>query len=316
VTPQLKRSLVWGIGVVVLVLAFQAGFRFPWQATRDAVFGADPLALLGLVVVALLCLVAKGWAWHLLLVPAAPHRWRSAQDANLVGAAVNTLSVAVIGEAARIRRLMRLEGVPLGTGVASVVWARALEAVGLAVFVLSAPMVMVDLPPVLRGLEIGASAVLIVLGGLVWFRGWSTLPAGVPEPVRRALSILGQIGPWQRLAAPAFLALVNWAGQWVSFELALMATGIDTPPAASLAVMLLTNLAGLLRLTPANVGTMQAGFVAGLLPFGVPAGPAIGASLLLQAAQILPLLAAALLLVGWSGLRDLLVQSREPPKAT
>jgi len=308
-TPLIRRSILWGAGILVLVLALRVGGRFPWQATIDAVAGADPRALAALVVVALSCLVAKGWAWHLLLRPVAPHRWRSAQDANLVGAAVNNLSVAVMGEAARIRRLQLLAKVPLAQTVASVVWTRVLEGVGLAVFILTAP-VFVELPPVLRGVEIGTASVLVVLAVLTWFRGWKTLARGLPEAMRRAAGRLIEIGPWQRLAVPTLLTLANWVGQWATFHLALIAASIQVPPQASLAVMLLTNFAGLLRLTPAGVGTMQAGFVAALLPFGVAPGQAIGASLLLQAAQILPVMGIALGLVGWDGLRDLLRQAR------
>jgi uncharacterized membrane protein YbhN (UPF0104 family) len=134
------------------------------------------------------------------------------------------------------------------------------------------------------------------------------LPPTFPDPVRKAAVMLGQIGPWHRLAAPALLALSNWVGQWASYHFALVAAGIALPAQASLAVMLVTNFAGLLRLTPANLGTMQAGFVAALLPFGVPAAQALGASLLLQAGQIIPLMAVALALVGWNGMRDLLTQ--------
>lgn len=308
-TPRLRRSLLWGLGIIVLVLAVRAGLRFPWHETVAAIGHADPAALATLTVVSLLCFVAKGWAWHLLLKPVAPHRWRSAQDANLVGAAVNNVSVAVIGEAARVRRLLALAPVPFGLAVASVVWTRTIEAVGLAICVLLAPLAL-DLPAIFRGLEIGAAAALGLLGGLAWFRGWTALPKGMPEPVRRAVAMLGQIGPVRRLVAPVFLSLVNWAGQWASMHYAFVSAGFTAPATASFAVMLLTNLTGLLRLTPANVGAMQAGFVAGLLPFGIAAGPAIAASLLLQATQIIPVMVIAFVLVGWNGLRDLVRRSR------
>lgn len=309
-TPRVRRSLLWGAGIIALALAVRAAFRFPWQETVTAVGQADPAAVVALTLVSLLCFVAKGWTWHLLLKPVAPHRWRSAQDSNLVGAAVNNVSVAVIGEAARVRRLLALASVPLGAAVASVVWTRAVEAVGLAVCVLAAPVVL-DVPPILRGLEIGATVVLIALIGVVmWFRRGGKLPFPIPDGPRRAIAILGQIGPWPRLIAPLLWSLVNWAGQWASFHFSFVAAGISVPAPAALVVMLLTNLTGLLRLTPANVGAMQAGYVAGLLPFGVAAGPAIAASLLLQAAQIIPVMVIAFGLVGWNGMRDLVRRAR------
>jgi uncharacterized membrane protein YbhN (UPF0104 family) len=111
------------------------------------------------------------------------------------------------------------------------------------------------------------------------------------------------------------LAYLNWIGQWASFHLAIVASGIPAPGAASLAAVLVTNLGGMLRLTPANVGVMQAGFMAALLPFGVPAAEAIAASLLLQAAQIAPVMLFALSVLGWSGLRDTVVRAQREKAA-
>src|SRR5262245_11634202 len=153
-TPLVRRSILVAAIALVIVLGLRAGWTFPWRTTATALTEANPAALAIVIIVSLACLVAKGWAWHLLLRPVAPHRWWSAQDANLLGAAVNNLSVAVVGEAARIRRLQVLDGVPLGITVASVVWTRAIEGVGLAVFLVTAPL-LVELPPILRGIEIG-----------------------------------------------------------------------------------------------------------------------------------------------------------------
>src|SRR5439155_1531226 len=96
-------------------------------------------------------------AWHLILKPAAPHSWRAAQEANLVGAAVNDLSVAVAGEVARVHLIARQAGVPVGTAVSSVVWTRVAEALALAVFLVMAPSVLqlepwLRAPPVVVGL--------------------------------------------------------------------------------------------------------------------------------------------------------------------
>jgi uncharacterized membrane protein YbhN (UPF0104 family) len=309
-----RRWLLWGIALLFLLLLLRAGWHFPWRTTGAVLASADPVMLFAAMVVGFLTFFTKGWAWHLLLRPLAPHGWWAAQEANLLGAAANNVSVAVIGEAVRVRRIVLTAAVPVGPAVASVVWVRAVEAVGLALFVLSAPLV-VELPAVLRGAEMGASIILAVLVALFWFRRWSVLPAAVPAPLRRAVEILGQVGPWQRLLAPTGLAYLNWIGQWASFHLAIVASGIPAPGAASLAAVLVTNLGGMLRLTPANVGVMQAGFMAALLPFGVPAAEAIAASLLLQAAQIAPVMLFALSVLGWSGLRDTVVRAQREKAA-
>jgi hypothetical protein len=48
---------------------------------------------------------------------------------------------------------------------------------------------------------------------------------------------------------------------------------------------------------------MQASFVLGLTPFGVPVERAVAAGLVCQAVQVLPVLLAGIGLAGWQGLR-------------
>jgi uncharacterized membrane protein YbhN (UPF0104 family) len=271
---------------------------------------ADPAMLAWAALVSLLALGAKGWAWHLLLKPVAPHRWWVAQEANLVGAAVNSISVAVIGEAARIRLISARDGVPLPAAVASVVWTRAMEAIGLALFILAGGLVL-HLPPLVRGAQIGAAVLLVGLLGMVWFRGWSALPSWIPAPLRRAAAVFGEIGSWKRIPAPVGLALANWIGQWATYHLTLAATGIPTSLAASFTATLAANIGGALRLTPGNVGITQASIAVALLPFGVNAAEAVAASVILQALQVIPVLGLALGVVGWKGLGQLRTKAVE-----
>ena len=295
------RLITWSVVVLVLVLAWRAGARFPWGDMGSTLRQADPGLLTWAALISLLALGAKGWAWHLLLRPVARHRWWIAQEANLVGSAVNYLSVAVIGEAARVRLLTTRDPVPVSSAVASVVWTRAMEAIGLALLILIGGLTL-QLPPLVRGAEIGAMVALGALIAMMAFRRWDQLPGWVPGPLRRASEVFGQIGSWKRLPAPVALAFANWLGQWATYHLTLVATGIPASPAASFTATLASNIGGALRLTPANVGITQASIVIALLPFGVKPAAAVAASLILQAIQVLPVLALALLVVGWKGL--------------
>ncbi|MBI4499635.1 MAG: flippase-like domain-containing protein [Gemmatimonadetes bacterium] len=285
-------------------LTWRAGARFPWADMGTSLERADVTLLTWAAIISLLALGAKGWAWHLLLRPVAPHRWWSAQEANLVGCAVNYISVAVIGEAARVRLLSTRDAVPIPAAVASVVWTRAMEGIGLALFILAGGSLL-QLPPLLRGVDIAAAAALAALGALIWFRGWDRLPGWVPGIVRRAGEVFGQIGSWRRFPAPIALAFANWLGQWATYHLTLVATGIPVSPAASFTATLASNIGGALRLTPANVGITQASIAVALLPFGVKPAAAVAASIILQALQVLPVLALALGVVGWKGLGQL-----------
>src|SRR5205814_1316193 len=130
------------------------------------------------LVVNLSSLVAKGWGWHLILKPVAPHSWRVAQEANLVGAAVNDLSVAVAGEAARVHLIVQRGGVPAGAAVSSVVWTRVAEGLALALFLVMAPSVL-QLEPWLRGVQTAVGLALVVVLLLAGGRGWAALVVGL-----------------------------------------------------------------------------------------------------------------------------------------
>ena len=290
---------VWwlvGLGGAGLALKFFVGF--PWRVTFAALLDASPWLLAVAFVVHLSSLVAKGWAWHLILKPVAPHSWRAAQEANLVGAAVNDLSVAVAGEVARVHLIARQSGVPVGAAVSSVVWTRVAEALALAVFLVMAPSVL-QLEPWLRALQVGVGLGLVVVLLLAWARGWAWLVAQLPAALRARLALLGGMGSGGRLLVPTLLGLWNWATQWATYHLVLQATHVPVSLAASFTALVAANLGGLLRPTPANVGVVQAALVVGLLPFGVSPERAVAAGLALQGLQVLPVLLLGAMVTGW-----------------
>jgi uncharacterized membrane protein YbhN (UPF0104 family) len=256
--------------------------------------------------------VAKGWGWHLLLATVAPNRWWVAQEANLLGTAVNVVGVGVSGEAARVSFVMRRDHVPIRAAVLSVVGSRIVEALGLAMFVLVTPLAF-DLPPAVRAAQLAGGILLLAILVMARFRVWERLArvGWVPRRLRPAADELGAMGQGARLLGPTALAVVNWIAQWAAYYLVLRATHIAASPAAAFTALLAVNLGGIIRLTPANAGVMQAAMAAALLPFGVPAERGVAAGLALQAIQVLPILASGLAIAGRAGLRRLTVEARE-----
>src|SRR5437764_245848 len=242
--------------------------------------------------------VAEGWGWHLVLNPVAPHRWRHAQEANVVGAAVDDLSVAVAGEAARVHVIAQRAGVPIAAAVSSVVWTRLAEALALAGFLIMAPSLL-QLEPWLRALQVGVGLALVVVLLLAWARGWSWLVEQLPPRLGARLAVLRPMGRGGRLLLPTLFALYNWATQWATYHLVLRATHVPVSLAASFTALIAANLSGLLRPTPANVGVTQAALVVGLLPFGVAPEQAVAAGLALQGLQVLPVLLLGAMVTGW-----------------
>jgi len=299
-----KKTRLLKIAIIIVgsLFAARTAWRFPWKTAFLVLLEANLTVLLIALCVNLLSLMAKGWAWHLLLKPSVPHRWKAAQKANLIGAAVNCLSVSVAGEAARIQALVKEEGVPLQAAVISVVWARVVEAIGLTLFVLLAPSLL-HLPLILRKIQIGAGAVLAVFLLLMMLRQGRRRAVWRPQFLRSALSSLAEIGSYKRLFWPIILILFNWSAQWSTFHLALLATRTHPGLSASFMALLATNLGGLLRLTPANIGVFQASMVASLLSFGIPSERGMAASLALQGIQVIPVVIAGILIMApWRSL--------------
>ena len=296
------RWIGWLVGLVGVGFALKFFTGFPWRITFAAVLGANPWLLSVALVVNLSSLVAKGWGWHLILKPVAPHTWRAAQEANLVGAAVNDLSIAVAGEAARIHVIGQRAGVPLGAAASSVVWTRVAEALALAIFLVMAPSLL-DLESWLRAMQVGVGLALVVVALLAWARGWAWLADQLPASVQTRLEPLRTMGRGGRLLLPTLLGLYNWGTQWATYHLVLRATGVPATLAASFTALIAANLSGLLRPTPANVGVTQAALVVGLLPFGVAPERAVAAGLVLQGLQVIPVLVIGAMVTGWRLLR-------------
>src|SRR4029077_14375431 len=105
--------------------------------------------------------------------------WRTAQAATFVGAAVNSVSVAVSGEAARIPEAGSRDGVAVGAAVWSLVWARVIEAVALVLF-LAVALAMIPTNGWLRTLEVSAWLVLVLLVLLMVFGLWPRLGGLLP----------------------------------------------------------------------------------------------------------------------------------------
>ncbi len=296
ISAKRYRRVLWAIAVVSAVLAAGYAARFPWGNTAAALRHADWLLLAAAALGSLAAVAAKGWAWHLILRLAWPHRWRDAQAATLVGAAVSTVSVSVSGEAARLQALSARGEPPLGTVVSSVVWSRITEAIALAVFV-AASSVLLPPSPWVRGVRIATTAGLGLVA-LLWVTGWwRGLMARLPARWRHVTAVGSATGT-PPLAAPVSLGVANWALQWLAYHWSIVAVGIAAPAGAALAALVAANLGGILRLTPGNVGVLQASVALGLLPFGVHPEQALAAGLALQAVQAVPVVLAGVTLAG------------------
>jgi uncharacterized membrane protein YbhN (UPF0104 family) len=312
-TWRVPRGVWWTAGVGAVIVAGAVFLRFPWQHTAEILEAVDAGLLTAALLINLVSPFAKGWAWHLLLKPVAPNRWWVAEEANLIGTAVNTLAAGVAGEAVRISLIMKRDAVPFRPALLSVAWSRVVEGLGLALFLVLAPFAL-NLPPALRGLQIAAGGALIAVLALSRFRGWDGLIAWLPGALRAGAADLATMSRGGRLIGPTALALLSWAAEWATYHLTLLAVHIPASYAASFTALIAVNLGGLVRITPANVGVMQAAMVGALLLFGIATEQAVAGGLALQAIEVIPILALALAAAGWTGFRRLMAEAAETRK--
>jgi putative heme transporter len=277
---------------------------FPWAETVDALGNASLVLLAGAGLINVLSLMAKASAWHLLLRRLTPIRAVTAQVASFIGSAVNSISISVSGEAARAQSAKSRDGVPFGLAAASLVASRVVEALALVVF-LAVALIAVPIWP-------GARRIGLLLAGIVLVVtvSYHFLPRKRWHPALARMAATGPAG----LAAPTALATLNWALQWLTYHWSFVATGAAVTPAVSLAALVMANIAGLLRLTPGNIGVMQGSLVLGMRAFEMPPANALAAGLALQAVQVIPVLLIGIGIVGAQGFRHMVAQ-REPTGA-
>ena len=281
------------LAIVLSGFAIRFGVTFPWAKTIDALSDADWLLLIGAAVVNLLSLMAKASAWHLLLRRLTPIRAATAQVATFIGAAVNSISVSVSGEAARAQSAGSRDGVPFGVAVASLVASRVVEALGLVVF-LAAVLVVLPMWPGARTLGFALAGITVAVTA-----GYYLLPRARWHPALARMAATGPAG----LAAPVALATISWVVQWLTYHWTFVATGAAVTPAVSLSALVMANVAGILRLTPGNIGVLQGSLVLGMRAFEMPAANALAAGLALQAVQVIPVLVIGVVIVGAQGFR-------------
>lgn len=93
------------------------------------------------------------------------------------------------------------------------------------------------------------------------------------------------------------LSIVSWVTQLYCYHATALATGLPISQTGSVACLLAVNLGLLIRATPANIGFFQFVYALTASSFGVSREAAVGASLLIQASQAIPVTLLGMLLV-------------------
>ena len=232
--------------------------------------------------------------------PRVPVRARTTQVATFAGAAVGSFSVALSGEAVRLHLLAERDGSTRPWPRAPSRPAALVEAAGLGIFLGVFAAGRAGSPTVGARRSRGAHG-----------RGPGAAPLAAMAPV--PASGRGRDPGWAvgGILAPLGFGVAAWALQWATYHWSIAATHVAVRRSGSMLALLLSNVGGLLRLTPGNVGVVQGAVVMGLAPAGVPAARAVAAGLALQAVQVIPVMVIGMAILGRHGMRWPLRRSAE-----
>ncbi len=299
-----RRWALAGLVLAALGFAIHFGIGFPWAATLAALETSNWLLLAAAALAHLVSLAIKGAEWHVFLRRLAPVRLVTVQFATFVGAALSCISVSVSGDVARAKMVAVRDEVPMAAAGGSLILARFVEIVSLFVFLAAALIVAPPFPAAsLIGLGLGLATGAVFLGyrRLPWDRIRSRNLGRWRGPLIEMVASTDRFG----MVAAVALACLNWLLQWAAFHWTIAATHIPVDISISLSALVAANAAGLLRLTPGNVGVLQGSMILVMEQFGIPLSSALAAGLALQAVQVLPVLAIGIALTGMKGLGQL-----------
>lgn len=299
--------MVWiGIGLT-LVTGWLALQGVDLAALPGLLTSARPLPLLAAAALLPLAVWVKALQWQRLGALSGPTSFGGLLTATGVGLAVNNLAPARLGDVVRLLLGAQLGGLGAVRAASSILVEKLLDLLTLAALGLTivpfAPLPWeIKVAVLATGLAAGMGLVGLaavasrqqVLAGA--FTARFPLPVGLAARLEKALESIGGLEHPRRLAIPAALSLLAWAVNAATFSLVLLAFDLRLPPAATVALVVVTNLGMALPSSPGYVGVFDYLCVVTLAPFGVEPTAALAFALAVHAyGLVLPsLLAVAL----------------------
>ena len=301
------RWLRWALAIIVVALLVRLGSGVAWREVWTTAIAASPRWLLAAALVNLATPAIRGARWWVFLRAVGSVSLGLAVHAAYVGSGLNNLLPASGGDAARALLVARRSMIPSATALATLAVDRLVEIATYLALVIAAPFA-VAVPALIRRGERLAALVLgaVIIAALVVAQiarhrhrsapTASTRSGRLRLHLRRFVTGIVEIPTASRVIPALAISLVAWALQAITYHFTALATGLPVTFAASAVAMLAVNLSFLVPLTPGNVGVFQAVYALTMAAYGVPSDAAVATALLLQALQILPMTALALIL--------------------
>lgn len=316
----MRRRTVVNVALSLLLAAlfmYLAARNVSFEALGESFRRFDWRWLFPAVLISLLLQVFRAWRWQLELLPleriALGRLWVIASIAYM---AINLLPVR-IGEFVRPWLLSRRSSVTFSNVVGNLLIEKTMDSVCIVFYILLGLMTAPALPAwVRRGAVFPAvgGVALVTLVVLLWWRGESFIERYVvrflPERfgsglmrVLRSLIAGMQILPRPQLVLAVFLvSMALWFLPILSSWVMIRAFDFDAPFSAALIVFIFIGFGTALPQAPGMIGTYQLACVLALELFGVARADALAYGLVLNALQLVTLVAQGLAALAISGI--------------
>lgn len=273
--------------------------------------------------------IGKALRWRCLLKPmveVAPLRLTAYV---LIGYAGNVLLPFQAGEVARGYLLAKHHKIRLVAALSGIALEKALDFFALLLLLVWA-LIAVDAPsPLAESMAMTLACLLSLVGLLLvaaLVRPDATaamidrtlahcpprLSAWLGPLVHNAIDGLAALRQGALLARLVVASLASWGMMLAALWLTVEAAQVEVPVAVAVVVLVLAALGLALPTSPGFFGTLQAAFVLGMVPFGVPQEAAVAASILYQALTTIPPLAAGAICWAWLNGPASLPSSKRP----
>ena len=287
------------IGVIAAGLWwFVRGMNF--DALGDALRSAKAWPLVLAAALNFVCLWGKAVCWRIMLAPR--HKVSTARlfRYTIAAFAASAITPARAGELLRVWALKRRDGVPAAETAAVAVAEKLLDGISMLILVAPVPFLLPGLPSwVVTAIVTCAAIAIVLFVGLFIAVGRVDRAEETAAPrtlIRRFLAGLHVLRSPKRLLGSLILLVLVWSADLGEVMAVLYAVDIHLPVAAGLLILFSLNLTIALPSTPAQVGALEVGALAALDLLQVGHEQAFAFALLYHGLQVIPLIAAGLLL--------------------
>lgn len=291
------------IGGVFLVLAFR---NVPLRELGQALARFHWTWLLPAVAVSVLLMLMRTWRWQLELLPLQRLPFGRLWAVTAVAYSAINLLPARLGEVVRPWLLAQVTSVRMSQAIGSLVVEKLMDSFSILAYILLGLVITAELPPWIRqGAVVPAifTAGFAAVVAITYARGEQffaravqpVLPHRLAEAslrIVRAVLDGMRVLPDGRLLGTVFLAsLLLWFLPILSSWVVIQGFGFAVPFSAALVVFIFIGFGTALPNAPGMIGTFQYACVLALGLFGVPEADALAFGFLLNALQLLTIVA-------------------------